>query len=120
MSLIEQIKELDEQRAKLVCDAKADALSRIESAITDLKELGFDYQLVEGGRSASSSPRRPGVRQDVYDTIESNGPISRQDLMEAMGAKGNKSGEQSISNAIAALKRAGRITADDGIYQAKP
>lgn len=42
--------------------------------------------------------------------------ISRGDLIEAMGLKGNKSGEQSVSNALNNMKKAGEIVSTDGKY----
>ena len=44
--------------------------------------------------------------------------ITRSEMLIAMNVKGNKSGEQSISNALSALKKAGTITAADGVYKA--
>ena len=44
---IEKIKKLDDERAKLLESAKADALARAEEAINELTALGFDYELAE-------------------------------------------------------------------------
>ena len=45
MAAIYQLKALDEQRAKLVEEAKTDALNRVDKAIADLNGLGFHYVL---------------------------------------------------------------------------
>jgi hypothetical protein len=52
MGLIEQLKALDDQREKLIADAKRSALDRAHKAIAELNELGFAYNLSEGGRGA--------------------------------------------------------------------
>ena len=53
MSLIDQLKALDEQRAKLIDDAKRAALDKAHNAVADLNDLGFRYHLTEGARSAA-------------------------------------------------------------------
>ena len=42
-STLQQIKKLDEERAKILESAKTDALTRAEEAINELTALGFDY-----------------------------------------------------------------------------
>jgi hypothetical protein len=64
MTVLEQIKKLDEQRAKLLEDAKTEALKKAEDAISELKALGFSYSLAEGdskpkGKTKSTRQRDP-------------------------------------------------------------
>ena len=68
--------------------------------------------------AASTGKRRTGVRQEVLDTIKRhpNG-IRRADLLEEMGAKGDKRAEQSVSNALANLKKQGQVTLEEGVYK---
>lgn len=47
-SILEKLKALDAQRAALLEGAKQEALDKAESAVAELKSLGFDYRLVEG------------------------------------------------------------------------
>ena len=56
MSVLEKLKALDEQRAKLLEDAKKEALEAAHKAIADLNELGFDYRLVEGRTLTAKKP----------------------------------------------------------------
>jgi len=56
LTTLQQIKKLDEERAKLLESAKADALARAEEAINELTVLGFDYELVEPTRK--TEPRK--------------------------------------------------------------
>src|ERR1700732_1272293 len=54
---LQQIKKLEEERAKLLENAKADALARAEEAIIELTALGFDYELAEPARETARKTR---------------------------------------------------------------
>jgi hypothetical protein len=58
MNVLEQIRKLDEQKAKLLFDAKKEALERVHAAIKDLNELGFAYKLVSGDGAVSGKKKR--------------------------------------------------------------
>ncbi len=60
MSVLEEIKALDERRAKLLENAKNEALKAAHKAIAELNELGFNYRLVEG----SLTPTARGPRKE--------------------------------------------------------
>ena len=57
LSALQQIKKLDEERAKILESAKTDALTRAEEAINELTALGFDYELVEPAREIARKTR---------------------------------------------------------------
>ncbi len=63
---LSQIRKLEDERSKLLEGAKEEALGRAREAISELRELGFEYQLVRGdgrrggGRAANG---RGQVRQ---------------------------------------------------------
>src|SRR5271168_1406457 len=59
MSVLEELKALDAQRAQLLEGAKKEALNKAEKAVAELNDLGFDYRLVEGGASTARAPRGP-------------------------------------------------------------
>lgn len=119
MSVLDQLKELDKQREQLINKAKNEALKKAEAAVQELNDMGFNFRLVEGSTPASTGTgkRRTGIRQEVLAAIKQhpNG-INRQQLLEKMGAE-DKSAEQSISNAISALKKANQIVGEQGVYQ---
>jgi len=46
-SVLDQIRGLKEQEAKLIDGAKAEAIAKVKEAIQELQELGFHYRLVE-------------------------------------------------------------------------
>lgn len=59
MSVLDQLKKLDEQRANLLASAKEEALKKVEAGIADLNALGFDYRLVEGGDEPFPLKKKP-------------------------------------------------------------
>jgi hypothetical protein len=123
MSVLDQLRKLDQERQVLLDKAKAEALNAAEDAIRTLNELGYPYRLMApnapiGKPTGEKRTRRAGVRDAVFDTIKQHPDgISRKDLLEAMAATDKKQ-EQSISNAVAALKKIGQITGADGHYKA--
>lgn len=123
MSVLDQLKKLDEQREQLLASAKKEALEAAHAAIKSLNELGFNYSLVQGEGSAptaraSTGTRRSGIRDQVLAVIQQSDGLARADLLKTMEAAGDKKAEQSISNALAALKKAGIIVATNGVYTA--
>lgn len=114
-----QIAELEAQKQQIVQQQKDQALKKVQDAIAELNALGFNYSLSEGSRTRSTGTRRTGVRQDVLKAVKAAGPdgISRADLLAKLDANDN-SAKQSISNALANLKKAGEIDGERGHYQA--
>jgi len=115
MSALDEIKKLEEQKQKLLTSAKKEALDTIDAALRQLRELGFHYELVSH-EAAAPRTRRSGVRDAVLAEIRKHPTgISRTDLFTALNATDDKT-KQSISNAVAALKRTNAITSDGGRY----
>ena len=71
-------------------------------------------------RTPSATGRRSGIRDDVLKVITDKGTATTADVRSALGiADGDKSGSQSVSNALSALKKAGKLTTDaSGAYKA--
>ena len=75
---------------------------------------------------AEATPRKtrrrrgPSRRAAIISMIEASGSegIGRSDIVTQLNVKGDKSGEQSVSNALAALKKAGTVDHKDGKYRA--
>ncbi|MFS4438619.1 hypothetical protein ACMA5I_10425 [Paracoccaceae bacterium GXU_MW_L88] len=119
MSTLDKIKELDKQKEKLLAEAKQEALQKAEDAVAELNSLGFQYQLVQSGLSTSGTgKRRTGIRKDVLSAVQSK-PSTRAELITSFNADDDKSLQQSISNALAALKKSGELTLNNGTYTAK-
>ena len=68
-SYLEQIRNLDEQRAQLRQEAKAEALAKAQEGVRELEELGFIYDMIErepDGNQASVG-RRQGIKRPMRD-----------------------------------------------------
>ena len=62
--------------------------------------------------------RRGSRRAEILSAIAAFGAtgVGRGGIIEALNVKGDKSGQQSVSNALAALKKSGAVTHRDGKY----
>ena len=65
---VERIKQIDQERAKLLGEAKKEALVRANQAVADLVALGFTYTLVDSqgptrAKRAAKKASRKGTRQ---------------------------------------------------------
>ncbi len=75
MGVLEELKALDEQRAKILTKAKLAALEKAEDAIAELNRLGFHYSLIEdagtemakGSRNEHPQASAPFTNADVKD-----------------------------------------------------
>ncbi len=83
------------------------------------------YEAAKSGkalRPASSDrqtrPRRGSRREELLELIGQNNGLSRGDILDRMGLKGDKSGEMSVSNALTSLTKRGQITREGGKYYA--
>ena len=59
---------------------------------------------------------RGAKREELLSLIEEYPNMSRGEIIDRLGIKGDKGQEQSISNALATMKKAGVIAATDGKY----
>ena len=130
MSVAEEYHKLKAQLEELSGKAKDESLDAIHKALETLKGLGHNYRLVEdanestfigNGKSAAArtGSRRTGIREEVLAIIKQHGSLGRAEIIERLDGKGNKSLEQSVSNALSALKKAGTIDSKGGAYTAK-
>ena len=56
-SALDRIKQLDQERARLLEEAKREAMDRATQAVADLNALGFNYRLTEVDDDTSTSAR---------------------------------------------------------------
>ena len=112
--------ELQKKRAALAAD-----INKLNASIAEIDREMLAIQAYENAKNGKVAPtptgtrtRRGGVRDTVLATIIESGGINRSDLLVKLDAKGDTKAEQSISNALANLKKAGTITASDGTYKA--
>ncbi len=68
---------------------------------------------------ARTQARRGSKRDALMQVIKGNpSGLTRGEILERMGVKGDKSGEMSVSNALTALTKANQVTRRDGRYVA--
>ena len=97
---------------------KLDAVNREFAAI----EV---YETAKTGKAARQAPagrqpraRRGGRREALLEIIRQSDGLSRGEILERMGLKGDKSGEMSVSNALTALTKSNQVRREDGKYRA--
>jgi hypothetical protein len=75
LSALQQIKKLDEERAKLLESAKKDALAKATEAIEELNALGFEYELTEFAKENARVARKAGGRKAIDHSPKGACPI---------------------------------------------
>jgi hypothetical protein len=86
------------------------------------------YEAAKSGKPAPAArqtrtiraPRaRAGSKRDqLLQVIKDGHGLTRGEILEKMGLKGDKSGEMSVSNALTALTKANQVSRQDGKYVA--
>jgi len=96
----------------------------LQRQLDDVNSMLAKFDVFEGKRAApaqtrtrrSSGTRRGSKRDELLKVIREGGGLSRGEILEKMGLKGNKSGEMSVSNALTALTKANQVARRDGKY----
>lgn len=100
------IRDLDGKRAEL--DSQLSALRQ------ELKAIEA-YESAKTGKKKVTRTRGTSVTSQIIDIVKKT-PSTRAQIIEALNGKGNKSVEQSISNALSNLKKKNTLSAKDGVY----
>lgn len=100
------------------------ALDAEETSVKGLLRAIQAYEDAKAGKTteaptkkATRAPREPkedSKRKMILDYLKE--PLTRGELIEKMSIKGNKPKEQSLSNLLGNLKKAGTIAQKDGKY----
>jgi len=96
------------------------------TAITREFEAIEAYEAAKKGKPAAArqgagrgSRARSGSKRDqLLQLIKDGHGLTRGEILEKMGLKGNKSGEMSVSNALTALTKGDQVARRDGKYVA--
>lgn len=92
-------------------------LDREFAAIDAYERAKTGKPIVRAGDTAPRSHRNGSRRQDILACLGSvplNAGMTRGELLERFGVKGDKGGEGSISNALSQLQKAGRVVRQNG------
>lgn len=122
--IAQERERLDRQRAD-VLSKKADLDNELQSIEREMAAITA-YERAKVGKSAASAlqsarrnGRRSGRRQEVLDLLKgSPDGLSRREILERLDVKGERREEQSVSNALSALKKAGQLGQEGGKYVA--
>jgi hypothetical protein len=86
------------------------------------------YEAAKTGKAVRQAPVRAGVRaqrarrgskrEKLLGIIKAGNGLTRGEILEQMGLKGNKAGEMSVSNALTALTKANQVMRREGKYVA--
>lgn len=82
-TVIDQIKDLEERKQKLIDEARDDAMTKAKEAIAILKELGIHYQIVAKHSKRAQRParRKPASeKKPAQQTVIPQAPNSFEQL----------------------------------------
>ena len=99
---------------------KLDAINRELQAIEayEAAKTGKAARGAVTGSSRAPRARRGSKREELLNVIRSAQGLSRGEILEKMGLKGDKSGEMSVSNALTALTKTNQVRREGGKYLA--
>ena len=106
--------QLNAERAKI--DQKLAAVEAEFRAVTPY-EHAKSGKLASMGTGRGRVARRGSRRESILAVIRENpSGLSRGELLEKMGLKGDKAGEMSVSNALTALSKSNQVRREGGKY----
>jgi hypothetical protein len=99
-------------------ERRLDALNREFAAIEA-------YETAKTGKAARQQAivgrqpraRRGSRREALLELIRQSDGLSRGEILEQMGLRGDKSGEMSVSNALTALTKSNQVRREGGKYR---
>lgn len=99
---------------------KLDEINREFAAIEAYETAKTGRAARPGALSGRRQPRarRGSRREQLLKLIREANGLSRGDILQRMGLKGDKSGEMSVSNALTALTKRNEVRREGGKYHA--
>ena len=108
-TLTEQIEKLENEKAEI--DKK------IEEVHVSLSRIQAYFDAGKPKKKVQRAPRKSGIRDQLKQIIASSpAGIQRADILKAMDATDDKA-QQSVSNALQALKKAKAVISEGGLYK---
>ena len=116
-----QREQLLQQRQELLNQQQA-----LQQQLEEVDEMLHKFDVFEGkaarprqqARGRRASGTRGSRRDELLQVIKAGHGLSRGEILEKMGLKGNKSGEMSVSNALTALTKSKQVVRRDRKYVA--
>ena len=99
---------------------RLDEINR-EFAAIEAYETAKTGKAARGGNASAGRQqraRRGSRREELLNLIREGNGLSRGEILDRMGLKGDKSGEMSVSNALTALTKRNEVRREGGKYHA--
>jgi len=99
----------------------------LQRQLDEVNEMLRKFDVFEGKAAAPRQvtprrgqprARRGSKREMLLEVIRAGDGLSRGEILEKMGLKGDRAGEMSVSNALTALTKAGQVMRRGGKYVA--
>jgi len=96
----------------------------LQAQLDELDLMLAKFDVFEGKQARQAPPRRRSSgrrgsrREELLRIIKQSHGLTRGEILEKMGLKGNKSGEMSVSNALTALTKKKQVSRRDRKYLA--
>jgi len=115
------------ERARLQGEREA-IFTQQQELETKLAQVGRELDAIDAYEATKSGKARPALRargsrttrarrgskrEQLLALIKDSRGLSRGEILEKMGLKGNKSGEMSVSNALTALTKTNQVRRND-------
>jgi|1185.fasta_scaffold729061_1 hypothetical protein len=97
---------------------RLDAINREFAAVDAYETAKTGKAARQAAGSRQQGARRGSRREALLELIRQSDGLSRGEILERMGLKGDKSGEMSVSNALTALTKSNQVFRDGGKYRA--
>ena len=113
------------KQREVLLNQRQEILNQQRALQGDLDELDAmlaKFDVFEGKPALQAQPRRRATtrrgsrRDELLKLIRQSHGLTRGEILEKMGLKGNKSGEMSVSNALTALTKGKHVTRRDRKY----
>lgn len=112
------------QRQELLNQQRAlqEQLDQLDQMLTKFDVFEGKYANRGGARKAvtrrASGARRGSRREELLQVVREGHGLTRGEILERLGLKGNKAGEMSVSNALTALTKSNQLRRDGRKYLA--
>jgi len=117
--ITKQRESLLTQRQELLNQQQA-----IQAQLDELDEMLTKFDVFEGKQARKGGSRRTGGgrrssrREELLKLISGSKGLSRGEILENMGLKGNKAGELSVAKSLTALTKSKQVARRDRKYVA--
>ena len=118
--IAKQRESLQAQRQEIVNQQQAlqTQLDEVDEMLEKLDVFGGKAARRQTRTRRSGAGRGASKRDELIKLITGSKGLTRGEILEKMGLKGNKSGEMSVSNALTALTKSKQVARKDRKYVA--